>query len=51
MAKARKALGSKGISGNVDPLVLLGPEEHIRQSVRTCVSRSRNLQPPTPNES
>ena len=40
MAMARKTLGKKGISGNVDPLVLLGPEETIRQSVRTCVSRA-----------
>ena len=40
MAKARKIIGNgKGISGNVDPLVLLGPEEKIRESVRTCVSR------------
>jgi hypothetical protein len=40
MAKARKIIGSgKGISGNVDPLVLLGPEAKIRESVRTCVSR------------
>jgi len=40
MAKARKIIGEgKGISGNVDPLVLLGPEAKIRESVRTCVSR------------
>ena len=40
MAKARKIIGSgKGISGNVDPLVLLGPEAKIRESVRNCVSR------------
>jgi len=39
MAKARKIIGSKGISGNVDPLVLLGPEAGIRESVRNCVSR------------
>jgi len=40
IAKARKTLGGKGISGNVDPLVLLGPEEQIRRSVRNCVSRA-----------
>jgi uroporphyrinogen-III decarboxylase len=40
MAKARQIIpASKGISGNVDPLVLLGPEETIRSEVRKCVSR------------
>ena len=41
MAKARQIVPQgKGISGNVDPLVLLGPEEKIRSEVRKCVSRA-----------
>jgi uroporphyrinogen-III decarboxylase len=30
MAQARKILGNKPVSGNVDPLVLLGPEDKVR---------------------
>ena len=28
------------MSGNVDPLVLLGPEEKIRRAVRSCVAKA-----------
>lgn len=41
MAEARKRLGAGvPISGNVDPLVLLGPEEKIRESVRDCIRKA-----------
>eukprot|EP00293_Proteomonas_sulcata_P020737 CAMPEP_0184304590 /NCGR_PEP_ID=MMETSP1049-20130417/14063_1 /TAXON_ID=77928 /ORGANISM="Proteomonas sulcata, Strain CCMP704" /LENGTH=362 /DNA_ID=CAMNT_0026616425 /DNA_START=198 /DNA_END=1286 /DNA_ORIENTATION=+ len=40
MAEARKILGDVPVSGNVDPLVLMGPEEGIRQAVRDCVSKT-----------
>ncbi len=36
MAQARKILGDKPVSGNVDPLVLLGPENKVRR-VYVCV--------------
>lgn len=34
---ARTILGSKPVSGNVDPLVLLAPEERIREEVRSNI--------------
>ncbi|CAM9265926.1 unnamed protein product [Scytosiphon promiscuus] len=38
MRSARERLGqSVPVSGNVDPLVLLGPEDGIREAVRSCV--------------
>jgi len=40
MAQARKTLGDKPVSGNVDPLVLLGPEAKIRESVRECITKA-----------
>jgi len=40
MAEARRILGpGVPISGNVDPLVLMGPEEKIRESVRDCIRK------------
>jgi len=41
MAVARQTLGADvRVSGNVDPLVLLGPENKIREAVRDCVSKA-----------
>lgn len=38
MQSARERLGaSVPVSGNVDPLVLLGPTSGIREAVRSCV--------------
>mmetsp|Transcript_26760 Transcript_26760/g.67555 ORF Transcript_26760/g.67555 Transcript_26760/m.67555 type:complete len:407 (+) Transcript_26760:133-1353(+) len=37
MAEARKILGKMPVSGNVDPLVLMGPEEGVREAVRECI--------------
>lgn len=38
IAVARRTLGTnKPVSGNVDPLVLLAPEDHIRQEVRSNI--------------
>eukprot|EP00960_Hanusia_phi_P013358 390990-Hanusia_phi.AAC.3 len=43
MATARKTLGDKPISGNVDPLILMGKEEKIREAVRDCVHKARGV--------
>jgi len=41
MAVARQRLGpGVRVSGNVDPLVLLGPESKIRAAVRDCVTKA-----------
>ncbi|EKX55115.1 plastid Uroporphyrinogen decarboxylase [Guillardia theta CCMP2712] len=43
MATARKTLGDKPISGNVDPLILMGKESKIREAVRDCVHKARGV--------
>lgn len=40
MAQARKTLGSKPISGNVDPTILLGPQEGIVRAVDECIAKA-----------
>ena len=41
MAEARRRLGAGvPISGNVDPLVLLGPEEKVRPPLRERAGRA-----------
>lgn len=40
MATARRTLGAKPVSGNVDPTVLLGPPEGIVAAVDECVRKA-----------
>jgi len=40
LAEARKQLGRVSLQGNVDPCVLLGPEEGIRQAVREAIEKT-----------
>lgn len=43
IAAAKSSLGpSKIIQGNVDPMVLFGPEETIRQTVNQCIQDAGN---------
>lgn len=37
IAHARKTLGERTVQGNVDPTVLLGPQEGIQQAVEECM--------------
>lgn len=37
MALAKQALGDRTVQGNVDPTVLLGPQEGIAQAVHECM--------------
>lgn len=40
MAHARTILGSKPVSGNVDPTILLGPPEGIVAAVDSCIRKA-----------
>lgn len=40
MATARSTLGSKMVSGNVDPTVLLGPSAGIVEAVDSCIAKA-----------
>lgn len=40
MTTARKTLGSKPVSGNVDPTILLGPPEGIVAAVDECIGKA-----------
>ncbi len=40
MAQARKTLGKKPVSGNVDPTLLLGPPEGIVAAVDDCIRKA-----------
>lgn len=38
IAHARATLGDRTVQGNVDPTVLLGPQEGIQQAVQECMT-------------
>ena len=41
MARARKEAGpNMTLAGNIDPVVLMGPEAAIRSAVRTCIEQA-----------
>lgn len=40
MAQARRVLGDKPVSGNVDPTILLGPQEGIVKAVDDCIAKA-----------
>lgn len=38
IGQARASLGERTVQGNVDPTVLLGPQEGIEQAVHACMA-------------
>lgn len=38
MAEARQILGSRCVQGNIDPTVMLGPQQGIEQAVSACIA-------------
>lgn len=38
MSEARQTLGNRCVQGNVDPTVLLGPQDGIEQAVSACIA-------------